>query len=99
MGMKEERLWEKVRAKGERLRAHFQATKERTGGVIGHLRGRGFMQGVEIVNPNQTDHFGLPRPHGALAQQIQVESFKRKLIFERGGRDGAVIRFLSPLIM
>jgi len=97
--MKEEKLWEQVAHKGKILRANFKADQARTGGVIGSIRGRGFMQGVEMVDPKNMDMFGMPKPHGALAAQVQLEAFKRKMMFERGGRDGAVIRFLSPLIM
>eukprot|EP00928_Gymnodinium_smaydae_P025301 TRINITY_DN201_c0_g3_i1.p1 TRINITY_DN201_c0_g3~~TRINITY_DN201_c0_g3_i1.p1 ORF type:complete len:480 (-),score=43.24 TRINITY_DN201_c0_g3_i1:224-1663(-) len=96
--MKQERLWEKVRQRGEQFRAHIEAIQARAD-IIGHIRGRGLMQGIEIVDNTRTDHLGLPKPDGELAGRIQVEAFKRKLIFERGGRNGAVIRFLTPLIV
>ncbi|MBM7587542.1 diaminobutyrate-2-oxoglutarate transaminase [Bacillus pakistanensis] len=67
---------------------------------IGDVRGRGLMVGVEIVDSTlpQSSIGSLPA-NSELASQIQRECFKRGLILEVGGRHGAVVRFLPPLII
>lgn len=68
--------------------------------VIGDVRGRGLMLGVEIVNPGGTpDRQGVPPPHGALARRIKQACLRHGLIIETGGRHGAVLRFLPPLVI
>lgn len=67
---------------------------------IGDVRGRGLMIGVEIVNPNKPfDRLGHYPPDGELAAMIQKRCFENGLIIEVGGRKGAVLRFLPPLII
>lgn len=66
---------------------------------IGDVRGRGLMLGVEIVAPDARDPYGRPVGDGERARRIQTECFRRGLIIELGGRDGAVLRLLPPLII
>src|SRR5262249_4915509 len=66
---------------------------------IGDVRGLGLMLGVEVVDPEEADGAGRPRGAGELARKIQAECFKRGLILEVGGRRGAVLRLLPPLII
>ena len=67
---------------------------------LGDVRGRGLMIGVEMVDPNQPQSSNGSYPaNSELASQIQRECFKRGLILEVGGRHGAVVRFLPPLII
>jgi diaminobutyrate-2-oxoglutarate transaminase len=66
---------------------------------IGEVRGRGLMVGVEIVDPRQRDRRGLAAYDGFRARKIQAACFERGLIIETGGRHGAVLRFLPPLIV
>lgn len=66
---------------------------------IGDVRGRGLMIGVEIVDRDAVGSLGhAPPPFPNLARQIQHECLRRGLIVELGGRQGAVVRFLPPLI-
>jgi diaminobutyrate-2-oxoglutarate transaminase len=65
--------------------------------IIGEVRGRGLMIGVEIVDPDILDRAGRPMADGARAREIQAACFRNGLIIELGGRDGAVIRLLPPL--
>ncbi|GGE30179.1 diaminobutyrate--2-oxoglutarate aminotransferase [Pullulanibacillus camelliae] len=66
--------------------------------VLGDVRGRGLMVGVEIVDSTQLpDAIGSYPAHPELARKIQKECFHRGLILEVGGRHGSVIRFLPPL--
>lgn len=66
--------------------------------MIGQVRGRGLMLGVEIIQPGGArDVTGFPAPAPELAARIQQECFQRGLILEVGGRFGSVLRFLPPL--
>lgn len=65
---------------------------------IGHIRGRGLMIGMEVIDPSlprQTD--GSHPADSAMAASIQQACFKHGLIIEKGGRDGTVLRLLPPL--
>jgi diaminobutyrate-2-oxoglutarate transaminase len=84
---------------GARLRGRLQAV-QRTSGCIGEVRGRGLMLGVEIVTPHgEPDGCGARPADGQLARRIQAECLRQGLIVELGGRHGAVVRFLPPLIV
>lgn len=82
---------------GHRLRQGLEAVAAEAR-CIGHLRGRGLMTGVEIVD---IDAIGKePRaPASKFARRIQHECLRRGLILELGGRFGCVVRFLPPLIV
>ena len=47
----------------------------------------------------RTDALGHPLANRELAAKVQRECLKRGLILELGGRHGAVVRFLPPLII
>ena len=66
---------------------------------MGDVRGRGLMLGVEIVDAAKRDSLDRPVGDRALALRIQAECFRRGLIVELGGRYGAVIRLLPPLVI
>lgn len=66
---------------------------------IGHIRGRGLMIGVEIVDPTKPAVRGAYPADPVRARALQQECLKRGLILELGGRHGAVVRFLAPLIV
>ncbi|WP_084144024.1 diaminobutyrate--2-oxoglutarate transaminase [Methylocapsa acidiphila] len=71
-----------------------------TQAVIGDVRGRGLMIGVEIVDPAAPTKDGAPPPCSpGIAQKIQRNCLQRGLIVELGGRSGSVVRFLPPLIV
>lgn len=58
------------------------------------------MLGVELVEPQgERDALGYPQANRELAAKVQRECLKRGLILELGGRHGAVVRFLPPLII
>lgn len=58
------------------------------------------MLGVELVAPQgERDALGYPQANHELAATVQRECLKRGLILELGGRHGAVVRFLPPLII
>ena len=91
-------LAEHAAAMGERLRAGL---REHTEGlaVVGDVRGRGLMVGVELVDPERCDADGVARPDGALASAVQRAMLDLGVLVEIGGREGAVVRFLPPLIL
>jgi diaminobutyrate-2-oxoglutarate transaminase len=67
---------------------------------IGHVRGRGLMTGVEIVDADRHPMGAGPPPRfPKMARQIQRECLRRGVIVELGGRSGSVVRFLPPLIV
>ena len=67
---------------------------------IAEVRGKGLMLGVEIVKPNnQKNKFGEPEADPEMTANIQRAALERGLIIEKGGRQGAVLRFLPPLII
>jgi diaminobutyrate-2-oxoglutarate transaminase len=97
--MKEVKLWEQVRRKGEGLKRKLNELKDANEVCIGDVRGRGLMLGVEYVHPRNKDHLGNSVPFSELAAEVQTQCLRRGLIIERGGRGGAVLRFLVPLIV
>jgi diaminobutyrate-2-oxoglutarate transaminase len=66
---------------------------------IGDIRGKGLMLGIEIVDPQHCDRANRAAANPTLAAKIQGECFQRGLIVELGGRQGAVVRLLPPLIV
>lgn len=96
--IKSEGLVDEANRKGNALQKSLRDIQSSTR-CIGEVRGRGLMIGVEIVDKTKTaNKIGSFPAHGAMAAQIQMECFRRGLIIEKGGRHGAVIRFLPPLI-
>jgi diaminobutyrate-2-oxoglutarate transaminase len=85
-------------AMGARLHAGL---RERTAGlpVVGDVRGRGLMVGVELVDPDRADDDGVPVADGELASAVQRAMLGLGVLVEIGGREGSVIRFLPPLII
>ncbi|WLF84863.1 diaminobutyrate--2-oxoglutarate transaminase [Moraxella sp. ZY210820] len=65
---------------------------------IGHVRGRGLMMGIEIVDERKpANKIGSFPEDGELAAAIQKACFKNKLLLERGGRGGNVVRILCAV--
>ncbi len=62
--------------------------------IIGDVRGKGLMIGVEIVENKETK-----KPSGKLAADLRTESYKRGVLIEIGGHYNNVVRFLPPLII
>lgn len=95
----EHRLCEHAEAMGQRLRGHLQRLQQDYP-QLGDIRGRGLMLGVELVDPaGKRDVQGHPPACRKLAPKVQRECLRRGLILELGGRHGAVVRFLPPLII
>lgn len=66
--------------------------------IIGDVRGRGLMLGIEFIDPDgEKDVMGHPVPSGEISAEIQRRCFEKGLIMEKGGRNGSVMRSLSAL--
>ncbi|WP_329569986.1 diaminobutyrate--2-oxoglutarate transaminase family protein [Kitasatospora sp. NBC_01266] len=82
---------------GRRLLTELTALQGRLP-VIGDVRGRGLMIGVELVDPaGESDSCGARPADPALATRVREACLARGLIVELGGRHDAVLRLLPPL--
>ncbi|ELA7316389.1 pyridoxal phosphate-dependent class III aminotransferase [Vibrio alginolyticus] len=92
-------LVEHANIAGQYLRYGLESIQKRVN-CIAEVRGKGLMLGVEIKTPNgKLNKFGEPQADSELTLSIQRAALERGLIVEKGGREGAVIRFLPPLII
>lgn len=97
--IKEENLAKNSQERGDFLQAEIKKMAADFP-CIGNVRGRGLMIGVEIVDERQAaDHMGSLPADSRLAAAIQTACFNNKLLLEKGGRNGTVIRLLCPLII
>ncbi len=86
-----------VRRKGDYLRSKLEELKKNVH-IIGDVRGKGLMMGIEMVDPNaRPDSLGSLPASGEICAEVQKECFKNKLIMEKGGRNGSVMRCLCAL--
>jgi diaminobutyrate-2-oxoglutarate transaminase len=68
--------------------------------LLGQVRGRGLMIGMEIVDPNaDPDALGALPAAPLTARRLRAELLSRGVIAELGGRHGAVLRLLPPLTL
>ncbi|AGH81586.1 2,4-diaminobutyrate 4-transaminase [Psychromonas sp. CNPT3] len=91
-------LTENARLRGEQLREGLIQLQKKFP-QIGDVRGRGLMNAMEIVKPTISNKLGQAEADAQLASLIQRAALERGLIIEKGGRQGAVLRFLPPLII
>ncbi len=95
--LKEPGFLEEVTRKGDRFKSKLLALQKEVS-IIGDVRGTGLMLGIEFINPNgPKDLMGHPLPDGDIAARIQHLCFENKLIMEKGGRYGSVMRCLCAL--
>lgn len=86
-----------VKEKGEYLKNKLQELKAKHP-IIGDIRGRGLMLGCEFVDPtSKPDAIGSFPASGEIAAAVQKKCFENKLIMEKGGRFGSVMRCLCAL--
>ncbi|WP_053014021.1 diaminobutyrate--2-oxoglutarate transaminase [Caldimonas brevitalea] len=97
--LRSEQLASHAGAMGERLRGHLLQL-QRDHACIGQVRGTGLMLGMEIVDPEPpATRTGAHPPDTALARSLQQQCLRQGVILELGGRHGAVVRLLPPLII
>ena len=95
--MREENLAKNASERGEYL---MNAISElaKTYPCIGHVRGKGLMMGIEIVDERKAaNQIGSYPEDGELAAAIQKACFDNRLLLERGGRGGNVVRVLCAV--
>ena len=86
-----------VRRKGERIKKGLEELRKDVK-IIGDIRGRGLMLGIEFVNPNgEKDIMGHPEASGSIASEVQKRCFENHLVMEKGGRNGSTMRCLCAL--
>jgi len=90
--IEEEDLRTNAAETGAYLRAGLEGLKEKHRWV-GDVRGKGLMQGLELVKDRQTKE---PHPQGVL--QVFEETKRRGVLIGKGGLYGNVIRTGMPLI-
>jgi diaminobutyrate-2-oxoglutarate transaminase len=93
----EEGLAARAAEVGERLTAGLEVLRA-VQPMIGDVRGRGLMIGVELVDPEgEPDCCGSLPPAPWLATMVREACLERGLIVELGGRRDTVLRLLPPL--
>ncbi|MGV3526902.1 MAG: aspartate aminotransferase family protein [Candidatus Sericytochromatia bacterium] len=86
----EENLMDNIRARGEQLKAAFAGLKEKHP-LVGDVRGRGLMWGLELVTDRQT------KAHATQAALSVMETTREHgLLIGKGGLYGNVIRLSPP---
>lgn len=86
-----------VNRKGEKLKEALLKLKDEVS-IIGDVRGKGLMLGIEFVNPDgRKDLMGHPEASGEISALVQKKCFEKGLIMEKGGRYGSVMRCLVAL--
>lgn len=86
-----------VREKGVYITEALNQLKKEVS-IIGDIRGRGLMIGIEFIDPEgKKDIMGHPEASGSIAAEVQKRCFEHKLVMEKGGRNGSVMRCLCAL--
>jgi alanine-glyoxylate transaminase/(R)-3-amino-2-methylpropionate-pyruvate transaminase len=91
----EEKLVDNADAMGRVLRTGLDALKAKHT-VIGDVRGRGLMQGIEVVRDERA---GDRTPAADTVLRLFEETKKRGLLVGRGGLYGNVLRIAPPLVV
>lgn len=95
----DEGLVEQARAKGRLVHSLLTRLAERHS-VVGDVRGRGLMWGLEIVDPDgPVDALGSRPADGDRARAAKWACLENGVLLESGGRHGAVLRLLPPLVI
>jgi len=87
--IKKEKLLERVKKIGENMMKRFEEMKERYE-IIGDVRGKGFMIGIELVKDRKTKEYASKE-----ATELIIRCWKRGLLVITAGRN--VIRIAPPL--
>ncbi len=86
-----------VSQKGAYLKGKIEELKDEVS-IIGDVRGKGLMIGIEFVDPKgEKDMIGSLPASGDLSALVQKKCFEKHLIMEKGGRYGSVMRVLCAL--
>ena len=86
-----------IQEKGKILKERLLKLKDKVS-IIGDVRGTGLMIGCEFVDPKgKPDQIGSLPASGEIALLVQQKCFENKLVMEKGGRFGSVMRCLCAL--
>lgn len=97
--IKTHKIIQSCREKGEYLLDSLRDFK-RHYPIIGDVRGRGLMIGIEIIDPTKKrDPMGRYSNSQEITKAIKKFCFDHGLIIESGGRHGSVLRLLPPLVI
>jgi alanine-glyoxylate transaminase/(R)-3-amino-2-methylpropionate-pyruvate transaminase len=91
----EDKLVDNAAAVGKVLRVGLEALKAKYG-VIGDVRGRGLMHGIELVRDEPA---GDRTPAVETTVRVFEETKRRGLLVGRGGLHGNVLRIAPPLVV
>lgn len=91
--MLKENLPQKVNEKGKYVMKRLEEMKEKHK-IIGDVRGKGLMIGVEIVEDQETK-----KPSVEKAKKIRELARKKGILIGKGGVVGSVIRIQPPLVI
>jgi diaminobutyrate-2-oxoglutarate transaminase len=91
--MQENGLAERTSRLGERMLS-LLAQLEKDSGIVGEVRGKGLMIGVEFVRERDSKE---PAPE--FASEVRTLCHQRGLLIEIGGHYSNVARFLPPLVI
>tara|TARA_B100000029_G_scaffold12909_2_gene13503 strand:- start:10314 stop:11609 length:1296 start_codon:yes stop_codon:yes gene_type:complete len=94
--MKKDNLQDNSLKMGGILRNGLENLQEKYPKVIGDVRGKGLMQGIELVNDELK---GDRTPNIAATDQFMEETKNRGLLIGRGGIYGTALRIAPPLII
>jgi 4-aminobutyrate aminotransferase-like enzyme len=89
--IEEEKLVENSARRGEELITRFRTLQERCA-LIGEVRGRGLMIGIELVRDRKTKE-----PATQEAKAVRATLRERGVLIGVGGQFGNVLRFQPPL--
>ncbi|MBI4475979.1 MAG: aspartate aminotransferase family protein [Acidobacteria bacterium] len=92
--MEQENLPGNAQAMGARLRDGLDGLKRKYPGTMGDVRGKGLMQGVELVEDETIKN---RTPAKALTNRLFEETKKRGLLIGKGGLEGNCLR-ISPAL-
>jgi len=84
-------IFERVRNDEEKLMTRFREACENSP-IVGEVRGKGFMIGIEIVEDRQSK-----APSAKLASELREKMLKRGLLMHTCGHFNNVLRFMAPL--
>jgi 2,4-diaminobutyrate 4-transaminase len=87
--LRETDILTRVRRKGEQIKSHLEEIADSCP-IIGDVRGRGFMIGVELVKGNKA-------PATEDARRIRSLLFNRGVLMHTCGHYSNVMRFMAPL--
>lgn len=88
---------QEVVEKGTMIKEALLKLKDKVS-IIGDIRGKGLMVGTEFVNPNSVKNsLDSYEASGKIAAAVQHECFLNKVVMEKGGRNGSVMRCLCAL--